>query len=88
MTTSITGYYDIPFISTHTPLTGRDQLHDVSDDEFDISTHTPLTGRDMSGGTASAVHLFLLTRPLRDVTATFCIYVTEHFHILGRTYFC
>jgi len=22
------------------------------------------------------------------VTATFCIYVTEHFHILGRTYFC
>ena len=46
MTTSITGYYDIPFISTHTPLTGRDQLHDVSDDEFDISTHTPLTGRD------------------------------------------
>ena len=31
---------------------------------------------------------FLLTRPLRDVTATFCIYVTEHFHILGRTYFC
>ena len=46
VTTSITGYYDIPFISTHTPLTGRDQLHDVSDDEFDISTHTPLTGRD------------------------------------------
>ena len=77
------------WISTHTPLTGRDEESIVYKSLLKISTHTPLTGRDsMSGGTASAVHLFLLTRPLRDVTATFCIYVTEHFHILGRTYFC
>ena len=57
------------WISTHTPLTGRDEESIVYKSLLKISTHTPLTGRDsMSGGTASAVHLFLLTRPLRDVT--------------------
>ncbi len=46
--------------------------------------------RDVTKGRnyIGSVGVFLLTRPLRDVTATFCIYVTEHFHILGRTYFC
>ena len=35
-----------PIISTHTPLTGRDETvyHTFNDQE--ISTHTPLTGRD------------------------------------------
>ena len=36
-----------PIISTHTPLTGRDETvyHTFNDQE--ISTHTPLTGRDV-----------------------------------------
>ena len=58
-------------ISTHTPLTGRDNKtnHIVCDCDI-ISTHTPLTGRD----TTTTIRpvgpgIFLLTRPLRDVTA-------------------
>ena len=33
-------------ISTHAPLTGRDQLQEMLDNADDISTHAPLTGRD------------------------------------------
>ena len=37
--------------------------------DFIISTHTPLTGRDMlSSALNSCPKIFLLTRPLRDVT--------------------
>ena len=59
----------IPGISTHTPLAGRDLfllnffIHSI------ISTHTPLAGRDTLEVLESVLHgLFLLTRPLRDVT--------------------
>ena len=58
------------FISTHTPLAGRDRNGNISSGVTElISTHTPLAGRDMKlehfyiGQTR-----FLLTRPLRDVT--------------------
>ena len=38
------------FISTHTPLAGRDFVAAVTFDGFDISTHTPLAGRDDATG--------------------------------------
>ena len=57
-------------ISTHTPLAGRDfwglcrWIYPHS-----ISTHTPLAGRDeMELPDGHFAVLFLLTRPLRDVT--------------------
>ena len=34
------------YISTHTPLTGRDEEEWNQIDKLVISTHTPLTGRD------------------------------------------
>ena len=36
-------------ISTHTPLTGRDQMTAILRRKYTISTHTPLTGRDETG---------------------------------------
>jgi len=35
------------FISTHTPLAGRDLKDSGFDAVIDISTHTPLAGRDI-----------------------------------------
>ena len=55
-------------ISTHTPLAGRDfRLFRVSV-LYRISTHTPLAGRDSARIRILTQNLFLLTRPLRDVT--------------------
>ena len=34
------------FISTHTPLAGRDRVQQILQNMQDISTHTPLAGRD------------------------------------------
>ena len=57
------------FISTHTPLAGRDDYAYYFFPLVNISTHTPLAGRDRQ-----ALHNplynseFLLTRPSRDVT--------------------
>ena len=57
-------------ISTHTPLAGRDGNQCPVNLETGISTHTPLAGRDYPFLALSAsIFLFLLTRPLRDVTA-------------------
>ena len=56
-------------ISTHTPLAGRDSDHGPAGCIISISTHTPLAGRDTT--VMYALHpalVFLLTRPLRDVT--------------------
>ena len=58
-------------ISTHTPLAGRDQDLYRYATHYWISTHTPLAGRDKVGRNRTAhPRLFLLTRPLRDVTAS------------------
>ena len=35
-----------PWISTHTPLAGRDYPHNPPSTQHSISTHTPLAGRD------------------------------------------
>ena len=37
------------WISTHTPLAGRDIFKMYIDKSFNISTHTPLAGRDCHG---------------------------------------
>ena len=59
----------VVLISTHTPLTGRDSNPMWYKGGDNISTHTPLTGRDMlSSALNSCPKIFLLTRPLRDVT--------------------
>ena len=78
----------VVLISTHTPLTGRDgwKYFFILPKSFLLTR--PLRDVTYSSFTNPSAIIFLLTRPLRDVTATFCIYVTEHFHILGRTYFC
>ena len=56
-------------ISTHTPLAGRDEIELSVEQIEQISTHTPLAGRDATGTKAvDIIELFLLTRPLRDVT--------------------
>ena len=58
-------------ISTHTPLTGRDDYIASFLHKYHISTHTPLTGRDDFVLVLFFRCLkFLLTRPLRDVTGT------------------
>ena len=58
------------FISTHTPLAGRDMLNEGSTALPYISTHTPLAGRDFNVSVDTKKWIkFLLTRPLRDVTA-------------------
>ena len=62
-------YKIVDHISTHTPLTGRDSNPMWYKGGDNISTHTPLTGRDMlSSALNSCPKIFLLTRPLRDVT--------------------
>ena len=38
----------IHYISTHTPLTGRDIQIEADQKRASISTHTPLTGRDFN----------------------------------------
>ena len=56
-------------ISTHTPLAGRDPIESPLLMFVRISTHTPLAGRDIIRlGHLYIMLLFLLTRPLRDVT--------------------
>ena len=56
-------------ISTHTPLAGRDKLLELPVYRIQISTHTPLAGRDtIQSGASPSTFIFLLTRPLRDVT--------------------
>ena len=63
-------YITVFSISTHTPLAGRDFLLCCYWLIIFISTHTPLAGRDgLAGDVASFYNLFLLTRPLRDVTS-------------------
>ena len=83
---TICGFDDIT-ISTHTPLAGRDASDARDAAKQAISTHTPLAGRDTYVKAALNELGFLLTRPLRDVTTTFCIYTVEHPHILERTCF-
>ena len=58
------------FISTHTPLAGRDRRRKkLLRAQRNISTHTPLAGRDVNEIVEKYWdELFLLTRPLRDVT--------------------
>ena len=58
-------------ISTHTPLAGRDDSNRENwNSSRNISTHTPLAGRDTFGFDLTLfLKRFLLTRPLRDVTA-------------------
>ena len=60
--------YNNNCISTHTPLTGRDIISLRHYLKRVISTHTPLTGRDKMLRLLCRICLFLLTRPLRDVT--------------------
>ena len=58
------------YISTHTPLAGRDPGSKYAlAISTPISTHTPLAGRDMFSIPLLPLLLFLLTRPLRDVTS-------------------
>ncbi len=44
----VSNYNEQTFISTHTPLAGRDRLGTVSVRDIWISTHTPLAGRDIN----------------------------------------
>ena len=72
-------------ISTHTPLTGRDTASDNNSLLDIISTHTPLTGRDPSElDLVLKIILFLLTRPLRDVTVWFDGFAIKPLFLLTR----
>ena len=42
------------YISTHTPLAGRDPILTMSGKDLLISTHTPLAGRDIPGKVSKA----------------------------------
>ena len=56
-------------ISTHTSLTGRDEILKFFEKTGKISTHTSLAGRDFDKPSIySSFSPFLLTRPSRDVT--------------------
>ena len=79
------GYFRINNISTHTPLAGRDPAPELRFFVVFISTHTPLAGRD--GRTAfSGVRrrVFLLTRPLRDVTLSHLVNGRSDVFLLTR----
>ena len=77
-------------ISTHTPLAGRDEKRGTNTMHYRISTHTPLAGRDLfCASILSNLSSFLLTRPLRDVTAVFgfwmnTIFISTHTPLAGR----
>ena len=72
-------------ISTHTPLTGRDHLSCLLTRFLQISTHTPLTGRDeLQNHKRHIIVQFLLTRPLRDVTAFNFVQNTSNGFLLTR----
>ena len=58
-------------ISTHTPHAGRDTFTQKIRLILEISTHTPHAGRDVRRGELLMRRGFLLTRPMRGVTATF-----------------
>ena len=75
--------YKCQRISTHTPLAGRDRMLKKLEIILVISTHTPLAGRDTVYHLLEyGVHLFLLTRPLRDVTVLpfRCTASCDHFY--------
>ncbi len=77
-------------ISTHTPLAGRDWRAYSYGLGTVISTHTPLAGRDVKRIFPSSVSVkFLLTRPLRDVTAMISLMIlllgiSTHTPLAGR----
>ena len=57
------------FISTHTPLAGRDERKEKMNNIYKISTHTPLAGRDWRvRSDRIRMDKFLLTRPSRGAT--------------------
>ena len=58
-------------ISTHTPLAGRDDEYVKNAENLANSTHTPLAGRDDFFEGGDCYLIFLLTRPLRDVTCQY-----------------
>ena len=86
--------YRIPkanrYISTHTPLAGRDKRFVAMQRLPYISTHTPLAGRDtLQNMNKYRGALFLLTRPLRDVTNNICTLfklcvISTHTPLAGR----
>ena len=58
-------------VSTHTPHAGRDCWREVLADCKAVSTHTPHAGRDIiEPDKDHDTLMFLLTRPMRDVTDT------------------
>ena len=77
-------------ISTHTPLAGRDNDFNLIASRPLISTHTPLAGRDSIPRRIDIFHSkFLLTRPLRDVTAIISVLlqnscISTHTPLAGR----
>ena len=78
------------YIATHTTLTGRDIARPTKKQIADrISTHTSLAGRDAARHHHVSSSEFLLTRPLRDVTAlylfvAFYAQISTHTPLAGR----
>ena len=78
------------YISTHTPLAGRDSRDVKLCRHFCISTHTPLAGRDNRRKISRDYNLrFQLTRPLRGATrhTLFLLrrtYISTHTPLAGR----
>ena len=58
------------FISTHTPLAGRDIAYaEIIRDNADFYSHAPRGARRQADGHAVGVDRFLLTRPSRGATS-------------------
>ena len=72
-------------ISTHTSLAGRDLCTECALMAIVISTHTSLAGRDQTvTGLKKSQQQFLLTRPSRDVTKEWKIYLHFRKFLLTR----
>ena len=59
------------YISTHTPLAGRDNREDCERYDAKISTHTPLAGRDCVGTLQSSAAAISTHTPLAGRDALF-----------------
>mgnify|MGYP004476496199 CR=1 FL=1 len=83
---------EAPFISTHTPLAGRDcRLYPRKGQLDYISTHTPLAGRDADNfgflrHNYISTHTPLAGRDKRKVDSAFAFSISTHTPLAGRDY--
>ena len=92
MTGTAAALGQVDWISTHTPLAGRDNLMYYIRKAFPISTHTPLAGRDIFCSDLSDPRQISTHTPLAGRDETVCQYtglkdISTHTPLAGRDWF-